>query len=82
MLLNAAECFSFHSNFFFDVGDDSRGLSGADSVADFGMNLIRWWMLPMNDRNCLSVFGLSNWIIASVFLFVGFIPSAFILYPS
>ena len=28
--------------FFFDVDDDSSGLIGADSVASFGMNLIRW----------------------------------------
>ena len=36
-------------------------------------------MLPMNDRSCLGVLGLSSWIIASVFLLVGFTPSAFIL---
>ena len=42
MFWNAAECFSFHSNFFLDAGDDSSGLISADNVASFGMNLFRW----------------------------------------
>ena len=42
MFLNAAECFSFHSSFFLDADDESSCLIGADNVAKFGMNFIKW----------------------------------------
>ena len=82
ILLNATVCWSFHSNFFLDVVADKRCLIGADSVARFGMNFIRWWMPPINYLCCFSVLGFSSWVIASVFCLVGFIPSEFILYPN
>ena len=42
IVLNSTVCYSFHSNFFLDVEADKSGLIGADSVAKFGMILIKW----------------------------------------
>ena len=60
--------------------------SGADSVADsvarLGINLTNWCMPPINDLNCVSVLRLSKWMMTSVFLFVGVVPSELILHPS
>ena len=84
ILLNAFVYFSSQSSFFgvFDVEFVRSGRSGSDKVAKLGMNLTKWCMLHMNDLSCVSVFGFSSWMMASVFSFVGVIPSELILYPN
>ena len=67
--------------FIFSLCERS-GLGGADIFDKFGMKFRKWCMLPINDLSCFRVLGGSIFIMASVFRFVGFIPSGFILYPS
>ena len=83
MLLNAELCSLQSSSLFLDSGFFfNSGRSGSDSLARFGINLVRWWTLPRNDRNCFSVFGLSSCVIASVFVTRGVIPLGVIVKPS
>ena len=82
--LNAVVCSSFQSNLLLLVMVFflSSGRSGSDSSARFGMNFVRCCMLPRNERSCLSVFGLSNVIIASIFVTSGVIPLGVIVNPN
>ena len=77
-------CSSFHSSLLFFIFSlcERSGLSGADIFDKFGMNFCKWCMLPINDLSCFRVLGGSIFIMASVFRFVGIIPSGFILYPN
>ena len=77
-------CSSFQSNllFFIFFLCESNGRSGADICDRLGMNFCKWCTLPISDLSCFRVFGGSIFMMASVFRFVGFIPSAFILYPN
>ena len=76
-------CSSFQSSllFFFSLCE-SNGRSGADIYDRLGINFCKWCMLPISDLSCFRVFGGSIFMMASVFLSVGFIPSGFILYPN
>ena len=84
MLLNAELCSSLQCSFLFlDSGFFfNSGRSGSERLARFGINLVRWWTLPRNDRNCFNVFGLSSFVIASVFVTRGVIRLGVIVKPS
>ena len=84
ILLNASVWSVFQSSLLcdFKLLFESNGRSGSLRVARFGVNIMRWCMHPMNERSCLSVFGVSNLTIDSHFLLVGIIPFGCILNPS
>ena len=60
----------------------NSGRSDSESLARFGINLVRWCTLPRNDRNCFSVLGLSSFVMASVFVMSGVIPLGVIVKPT
>ena len=84
MLLNDELCSSLQSNLLFlDSGFFfNSGRSGSESLASFGIILVRWCTLPRNDRNCFSVLGLSSFVMASVFVMSGVVPLGVIVKPS
>ena len=69
-------CFSFQCISWVMVGVIRRDRRGSKWIFD------RWCTPTRNERRCLSVFGLSNFIIASVFVISGVIPVGIILNPN
>ena len=76
ILINARSCslvqFSFGPFMLFFV--DNKGLRGVVNSDRFGINVIIWCMLSMNDLSCFSVCGWSISEMDFVFLSVGIIP--------
>ena len=52
----------------------SKGRRGWHILARLGINLIKWWTLPKNDRNCFNVLGALISAIAAVFDSIGLTP--------
>ena len=63
--------FSFQINFSFFF---NKGRRGWHILARLGINLLRWWTLPKNDRNCFNVFGALISAIAAVLDSIGLTP--------
>ena len=84
IFVNAELCsyFQFSLLLFVSVFFFSISRSGSESSAIIGMNLFRWCTLPRNTRSCLSVYGLTNFIIASVFATSGVFPVGVIVNPN
>ena len=84
MLLNASVVNSFQSRLFcaFVLAFDKSGLRGSDISTRFGRNFIRWWIHPINHRNCFSVLGASSCIMASHLCSVGVTLFGVTLKPS
>ena len=79
ILLKAASCCSCHTNFVSFCKSLRKSLHVS---ARFGMNFVRWWMLPKNDLGCFCVFGCWRLRIACVFETIGLMPFLLVSYPS
>ena len=73
ILLKATSCCSSQSNF----------LSFCSSLRKFfGINFVRWCILPRNDFNCFWVEGFFRFRIACVLVSIGLVPFSLISYQS